>query len=209
MLAEPHVAGSPAAIRARLGPAALDQLFREARTQNAWRDIPVPDGVIHELYELLKWGPTSANSCPARFVFLKSAEAKARLEPHLSPANREKTLAAPLCVIVAYDAAFAEKLPRLFPHMPDVAAWFADPALAESTAFRNSSLQGAYLILAARALGLDAGPMSGFDQEGVDRTFFADGALRSNFLCNLGYGASEGLFPRLPRLSFDEAGQIL
>ena len=184
-------------------------MFRTARSHNAWRDAPVTDALIHELYELLKWGPTSANASPARFVFLKSPEAKGRLEPFLSAANRAKTLAAPLCVIVASDLGFADKLAFLFPHMSDVAGWFADPLLAETTATRNASLQGAYLILAARALGLDAGPMSGFDRDGVDQAFFTGTAWRSNFLCNLGYGAPEALFPRLPRLPFDEASLIL
>jgi nitroreductase len=188
---------------------ALDQLFRTARTYNAWRDEPVPTAIIHELYELLKWGPTSANTSPARFVFLTTAEAKARLEPFLSGANRAKTMSAPLCVIVAYDLGFAEKLPYLFPHVPDMQNWFADPAVAEATAFRNSALQGAYLLMAARSLGLDCGPMSGFDQEGVDQAFFADSSTRSNFLCNIGYGADDGLFARLPRLPLDEACTIL
>lgn len=195
--------------RVPLGADALDQLFRAARTHNAWRDEPVPDSVILELYELLKWGPTSANASPGRFVFLKSEAAKRRLEPFLSEANREKTMAAAVCVIVAHDMGFADHFPTLFPHMPGVGAWFAEPAVAEATAFRNGSLQGAYLILAARALGLDAGPMSGFDQKGVDDAFFAGSRWRSNFLCNLGYGAPEGLFERLPRLAFADAGQIL
>ena len=163
---------------------------------------------MRRLYDQLRWGPTSANACPARFVFVVSAAAKAQLAPHLSSANRTKTLEAPACVIVAYDLDFAGELPRLFPHAPGAADWFADVALAEATAFRNSSLQGAYLILAARALGLDCGPMSGFDHEGVDRTFFPGGRVRSNFLCNIGYGRDEALFPRNPRPSFEEACAI-
>ena len=201
------VSGTP--IRRRLEPRELDQLFRTARTYNAWRDEPVPTALIHELYELLKWGPTSANSSPARFVFLVGAEAKTRLEPYLSSANRAKTLSAPVCVIVAYERGFADKLPKLFPHDPGARSWFADPVMAEATAFRNGSLQGAYFLLAARSLGLDCGPMSGFDQEGVDREFFAGSSIRSNFLCNIGYGANEGLFPRLPRLALEEACTIL
>ena len=200
---------SGTSIRPRLEPWALDQLFRSARTHNAWRDEPIPTTLIYELYDLLKWGPTSANSSPARFVFLVTAEAKARLEPYLASANRAKTMSAPICVIVAYDLGFAEKLPNLFPHAADARNWFADPVMAEATAFRNSSLQGAYLLLAARSLGLDCGPMSGFDQEGVDREFFAGGSIRSNFLCNIGYGANETLFPRLPRLPLEEACTIL
>jgi 3-hydroxypropanoate dehydrogenase len=194
--------------RESLAAGALDQLFGEARTHNAWRGDPVPEVLLRRLYELVRWGPTSANGCPARFVFVVSAAAKAQLSPHLSSANRAKTLEAPVCVIVAYDLDFAVGLPRLFPHAPGAAVWFADAARAESTAFRNSSLQGAYLILAARALGLDCGPMSGFDHDGVDRTFFPGGRVRSNFLCNIGYGRDEALFPRNPRLSFEEACAI-
>jgi len=192
-----------------LEPSALDQLFRTARTRNAWRDDPVPETLIRELYELLKWAPTATNVAPGRFVFLTSEAAKARLSPHLSRGNRAKTMAAPVVVIVAYDMAFAEKIPQLFPHQPGAASWFADPAVAEQTAFRNGSLQGAYLIMAARALGLDCGPMSGFDRAGVDDEFFAGTSRRSNFLCNIGYGSDENLFERLPRLSFEEACQIL
>jgi 3-hydroxypropanoate dehydrogenase len=198
-----------ATIQMRLEPRALDQLFRSARTHNAWRDKPISTTLIHELYDLLKWGPTSANCSPARFVFLVTAEAKARLEPHLLSANRAKTMSAPICVIVAYDLGFAEKLPDLFPHEPDARSWFSNPVITETTAFRNSSLQGAYLLLAARSLGLDCGPMSGFDHEGVDREFFGGSSIRSNFLCNIGYGANESLFPRLPRLPLEEACTFL
>jgi 3-hydroxypropanoate dehydrogenase len=205
--AQHAISGGP--IRQRLEPQALDQLFRTARTHNAWRDKPISEALIHELYDLLKWGPTSANSCPARFVFLVTAGAKARLERHISSANRAKTMSSPICVIVGYDFGFAEKLPTLFPHAPDARSWFADPVMAEATAFRNSSLQGAYLLLAARSLGLDCGPMSGFDHAGVDREFFSGGSIRSNFLCNIGYGANDALFPRLPRLPIEEACTLL
>jgi len=188
---------------------AIDQLFRTARTQNGWQDEPVSDEVLRRLYDLVKMGPTSANALPARFVFVKSPEAKARLKACLAPTNVEKTIAAPVTVIVGYDTEFYEKLPKLFPHA-DARSWFVgNPELIQSTAFRNSSLQGAYLILAARALGLDCGPMSGFDNEKVDAEFFPDGRVKSNFLVNLGYGDSSKLFPRGPRLAFEEACQIV
>lgn len=183
----------------------LDLLFADARTHNAWRPEPLADGEIRKLYDALKWGPTSANCSPGRFVFVRSEEGKARLGAHLSRANRAKTLAAPACVIVAHDLDFAQKMPRLFPHDPSAPAWFADPAVAEETAFRNSSLQGAYLIMAARALGFDCGPMSGFDRAGVDAEFFAGTRWRSNFLVNIGRGRPEALYPRNPRLDFEEA----
>lgn len=203
-----------------LGPEALDQIFREARTYNGWLDIPVKDETIRELYGLLKWGPTSANGSPARFLFLRSQEARERLRPSLSPGNVDKTMAAPVTVIVAYDLLFYEKLPRLFPHSPKMRDLFAsNPQLVEETAKRNSSLQGAYLIMAARSLGLDCGPMSGFDNakldeeffgadkvcEGCEQEFFPAGHVKSNFLCNLGYGDPASLFPRAPRLEFEEA----
>jgi 3-hydroxypropanoate dehydrogenase len=191
-----------------LNDTALDQLFRSARTQNAFLDKPVEDTQLHALYELLKWAPTSANMSPARFVFVKSPEAKDKLKPALSEGNLAKTLAAPVTVIVAHDEDFHEKLPYLFPHA-DAKAWFDGPRESRrEVAFRNGSLQGAYLILAARALGLDAGPMSGFDNAKVDDAFFAGTAIKSNFLVNLGYGDPAGLFPRSPRLSFDEAARI-
>lgn len=191
-----------------LDAAALDQLFRTARTQNAFLDTPVEDAQLHALYELVKWGPTAANGSPARFVFVKSAEAKAKLAPALSEGNHDKTLAAPVTVIVGFDEDFHEKLPYLFPHT-DAKSWFDGPRESRhEAAFRNGSLQGAYLILAARALGLDAGPMSGFDNAKVDEAFFAGTHIKSNFLVNLGYGDPSGLFPRLPRLSFDEAARI-
>jgi 3-hydroxypropanoate dehydrogenase len=187
---------------------ALDQLFREARTHYKWQDRPVPDAKLEELYNLLKFGPTSANSSPARFLFIRTAEGKARLKEALSPGNVEKTMTAPVVAVVAHDSAFYDKLPFLFPHA-DARAWFADnPGLADTTAFRNGTLQGAYLMLAARSIGLDVGPMSGFDNRKVDDLFFGGTTWRSNFLVNLGYGDPSGLFPRAPRLSFDEACQL-
>lgn len=188
---------------------ALDQLFRTARTHNKWRDEPVPETTLRALADLLKLGPTSANSCPARIVFVRSREAKERLKWHLSDGNRAKTMAAPVTAIVGYDTEFYEKLPTLFPH-EEARSWFADkPALIESTAFRNSSLQGAYLIMAARALGLDCGPMSGFDNAGVDATFFPAGKIKSNFICSLGYGDPARVRPRSPRLAFNEFCSIV
>jgi 3-hydroxypropanoate dehydrogenase len=192
-----------------LSAAALDQLFLEARTRNAFSDRPVPQALIRRLYDVAKMGPTSGNVCPARFVFLTTPAAKARLAPHMSRANRGKAIGAAVQVIVAYDLEFADRIPELFPHNPGSAAWFEDPAVAEETAFRNGSLQGAYLILAARALGLDCGPMSGFDRAGVDTEFFAGTSWRANFLCNIGYGSEEALFDRLPRLSFEDACRVL
>ncbi len=187
--------------------AALDQLFRHARTHNAWIDKAVSDAQLHALYDLWKMGPTSANCCPARVVFVRSAEAKEKLKPALSEKNRAKTMA-PVVAIIGMDMEFYEKLPKLFPH-DDARSWFAGkPALIEATAFRNSSLQGAYLILAARALGIDTGPMSGFDNARVDEAFFAGTKIKSNFICSLGYGNPEKLFPRSPRLPFDEACRI-
>ncbi len=192
-----------------LNDAVLDQLFRTARTQNSFLDRPVDDAQLHALYDLMKWGPTAANTLPARLVFVKSAAAKARLGPALDEGNRKKTLAAPVTVIVGFDEDFHEKTPYLFPHVPDAKSWFDGPREGRHvSAFRNGSLQGAYLILAARALGLDAGPMSGFDNAKVDDAFFAGSAIKSNFLVNLGYGDPTGVFPRLPRLSFDEASRI-
>ena len=191
-----------------LNDTALDQLFRSARTQNAFFDRPVEDAQLHALYDLLKWGPTSANMSPARFVFVRSAAAKEKLRPALSEGNLAKTLAAPVTAIVAHDEDFHEKLPYLFPHT-DAKSWFDGPREGRhEAAFRNGSLQGAYLILAARAVGLDAGPMSGFDNAKVDEAFFAGTTIKSNFLVNLGYGDPAGVFPRSPRLSFDEAARI-
>lgn len=186
---------------------ALDTLFRQARTYNAFSG-EVSDDTLRQLYDLLKWGPTSANQSPARFVFVKSAEAKARLEPALSEGNHDKTMAAPVTVIIGYDADFHEKLPYLFPHT-DAKAWFDGTRESRHDhAFRNGSLQGAYLILAARALGLDCGPMSGFDNAKVDAEFFAGTAIKSNFLVNLGHGDPASIFARSPRLGFDEACRI-
>jgi 3-hydroxypropanoate dehydrogenase len=192
-----------------LSDTALDQLFRSARTFNAWLPREVSDAQLHQLYELMKFGPTSANSSPMRLVFVKSPEAKAKLAPLMSDGNRAKTMAAPVTAIVASDHAFHDKLPQLFPHA-DAKSWFeGNQPLIDTTAFRNATLQGAYVILAARALGLDCGPMSGFDNAGVDAAFFAGTAIKSNFLINIGYGdASRDLFPRSPRLSFDEACTI-
>ena len=192
-----------------LSDTALDQLFRSARTFNAWLPREVSDAQLHQLYELVKFGPTSANSSPMRLVFVKSPEAKAKLAPLLSDGNRAKSLAAPVTAIIANDHAFHDKLPQLFPHA-DAKSWFeGNQPLIDTTAFRNATLQGAYVILAARALGLDCGPMSGFDSAGVDAAFFAGTAIKSNFLINIGYGdASRDLFPRSPRLSFDEACTI-
>lgn len=188
---------------------ALDTIFRNARTQNKWRDEPVSNALLMAVYDLMRWGPTSANCSPARIVFITTLEAKERLKPHLSPGNRDKTMSAPATAIIGYDLDFAAKLPQLFPHAPDAKDWFADPAHAEKTAFRNGSLQGAYFIIAARSLGLDCGPMSGFDNDGVDKEFFAGTRVKSNFICSLGHGDPAGLFPRSPRLSFDEACKIL
>jgi 3-hydroxypropanoate dehydrogenase len=196
--------------RASIDPSAIEQIFRSARTQNGFLDQGVEDPQLRELYELLKWGPTSNNCSPARFVFLRTREAKERLRPALMPGNVEKTLNAPVTVIVATDKAFFERLPQLLPHNPKAIELYRNhPDLAESTAWRNGTLQGAYLIIAARALGLDCGPMSGFDNAKVDAEFFGGTSLRSNFLCNLGTGDPVKLFPRSPRLTFDEACQLL
>ncbi len=192
-----------------LSQSALDQLFFEARSYNAWQDKAVSDDQIRQLIDILKMGPTSANCSPARFYFVKSPEAKARLKPHLSGNNADKTMQAPVCVIIGHDLEFYEHLPKLFPHT-DARSWFVgkDEKIAE-TAFRNGTLQGAYLMLAARSLGLDCGPMSGFDSEGVDKAFFAGTSIRSNFLCNIGYGSKENLFDRSPRFAFEDMAKIL
>jgi len=188
---------------------ALNQLFREARTHSAWLPKRVPTALLHEIYDLARWGPTSANSSPARFVFLESEAAKARLLPALAPLNVEKTKAAPVSVIIAWDTEFHEALPRLFPHADMRSYFVGKQSLIDETAFRNGSLQGAYFMLAARALGLDCGPMSGFDPTKVNAEFFPDGKWKANFLCNLGYGDPSKLFPRSPRLEFDEACRVL
>ncbi len=197
---------------------ALDVLFRQARTHNVWLDQPVSDEVLRQLYDLMKFGPTSANSNPARILFLRTQEAKQRLLPALSPTNAGKTIQAPVTAIIAYDSRFFDETPKLFPNNPAMANVFSgSPQLAETTAFRNGSLQGAYFILAARALGLDCGPMSGFDNAKVDAEFFTDSAgnppafhqVKSNFLCNIGYGDAAKLFPRNPRLAFEDACRLL
>ncbi len=188
---------------------ALDTIFRNARTHNKWLDKPVSPALLMAVYDLMRWGPTSANVSPARIVFVISKAAKERLKPHLGPGNADKTMAAPATAIIGHDLDFARHLPKLFPHNPGAKDWFKDAAFAEKTAFRNGTLQGAYFIIAARALGLDCGPMSGFDNAGVDREFFAGTAVKSNFLCNVGYGDHAGVFARSPRLSFDEACKIV
>ena len=187
---------------------ALATLFTEARTHNAWLAKPVPDSLLHEVVELMRWAPTSANCSPARFVFVKSPEAKARLRPLLMEGNVEKTMAAPVTAIIGHDLEFYEHLPMLFPHA-DAKSWFVGKdQFIKTSAFRNGTLQGAYFILAARALGLDCGPMSGFDNAGVDAAFFSGTQIQSNFLVNLGYGDPAGLFPRSPRFSFDDIARI-
>ncbi|MBV8049203.1 MAG: malonic semialdehyde reductase [Paludibacterium sp.] len=192
-----------------IGKSALDQLFYNARTHSHWQKRPVPEALLHQLFELLKQCPTSANCSPARFVFITSTDAKARLLPCLAEGNVEKTREAPVTVIVGMDLAFHQHLPRLFPHA-DAQSWFnGHDELIKSTAFRNSALQGAYLILAARALGLDCGPMSGFDAALIDAAFFPQGNVRTNFLINLGYGEASKLYGRSPRFDFDEVCQIL
>lgn len=191
-----------------INEAALRRLFLDAHTHNKWQDKDVPDSVLHDMVDTLKLGPTSANCSPARFVFVKSKEAKERLKPHLSEGNRDKTMQAPVCAIIGYDTEFYEHLPKLFPHT-DAKSWFAGkPEKIKETAFRNGTLQGAYLILAARAHGLDCGPMSGFDPAGVDEAFFAGTTIKSNFLCNIGYGDLAGVRPRSPRFTFDEMARI-
>jgi 3-hydroxypropanoate dehydrogenase len=195
-----------------IDPTALDILFNEARTQNGWRDVPVTDAQLRQVFDLMKMAPTSANAQPGRFVFLRTQAAKERLRPALSPGNLEKTMAAPVVAIVAYDTDFHEHLPRVFPHNPAMKAGFegdARRAARETFAFRNGTLQGAYLILAARAVGLDCGPMSGFDNARVDAAFFPDGRVKSNFLCNLGHGDPAKVMQRLPRFGFDEVCTLL
>jgi 3-hydroxypropanoate dehydrogenase len=187
---------------------ALDTIFRRARTQNKWLDKPVSTALLMAVYELMRMGPTSANCSPARIVFAASADAKERLAVHCSPANAPKVRSAPATAIIGYDLDFASYLPKLFPHSPDAKNWFTDPALEQTTAFRNGSLQGAYFIIAARSLGLDCGPMSGFNNEAVDKAFFAGTRIKSNFICSVGHGDPAGVFGRSPRLSFDEACKI-
>ena len=192
-----------------LPQSALDQLFLTARTYNEWSDLPVDERTVRNLYDLFKWGPTSANSCPARFVWVRSSEGKSQLASLAAEMNRAKIMAAPLTVIVGYDLAFPETMPKLFPARGEMMRQaFLQPGVAEVTAARNGSLQGAYLIIAARALGLNCGPMSGFDNAGVDRAFFSGTRIKSNFICSLGYGKPGTLFPRNPRLTFEEAGHF-
>jgi 3-hydroxypropanoate dehydrogenase len=200
-----------ALVPSTLDQAALDLLLLKARTQNGWLPTPVSDDQLRRIYDIVKMGPTSANSCPARFVFLRTPEAKARLLPALSPGNVDKTRQAPVTVIIGYDTRFYEWLPtKLFTHRPEMADNYAkNPALAEATAFRNGTLQGAYFMLAARAIGLDVGGMSGFDNRKVDAEFFADGRIKSNFLCNVGHGEPSKVMQRLPRLDFEEACTLL
>ena len=208
----------------RIDAGALESLFFDARSYSQWLDRPVSDDTLRELYDVLKWAPTSANAAPARFAFVRSKEGKERLRRTLAPLNVDKVMSAPVTVIVGYDVRFYDQLPKLFPHSPGMATLYAaNPELTETTARRNSSLQGAYLIMAARALGLDCGPLSGFDNMKVDEEFFAagqpcfgcdqeffpEGHVRSNFLCNLGYGDPASLHPRLPRLPFGEACSLL
>jgi 3-hydroxypropanoate dehydrogenase len=188
---------------------AIDQIFRTARTRNAWTDKPVTTDDMRAIYDLARMGPTSANISPARFVWVASAEGKEKLAALAMPGNAPKIRQAPVTVIVAYDLDFAEKVPYLFPHAPEAKAWFADPEFARVAAFRNGSLQGAYLIMAARALGFDCGPMSGFDNAKVDAAFFAGTRIESNFICSIGEGTEENLFARSPRLTFEEAGWIV
>jgi 3-hydroxypropanoate dehydrogenase len=207
----------------RTSDEALDILFRRARTFSTWFDKPVSDDLLRDVYDLMKWGPTSMNGCPVRILFLRTNESKERLRPALAAGNVQKTMAAPVTAIIANDMRFYDKLPKLMPYNPKAAGLFENsPELAEVTAKRNATLQGAYFMLAARALGLDCGPMSGFDSARVDQEFFgaglerngiceeySPGRLKSNFLCNLGYGDPAGLHPRLPRLTFDEACRLL
>lgn len=188
---------------------ALDTLFMNARTYNNWQEKVISEDILKKLFDLTIMAPTSANCAPARFIFLQSQEAKEKLKPCLDPGNVDKTMSAPVTVIIAKDMDFYEEMPRLFPHT-DAKAWFVgNDKLIKETAYRNSALQGAYLITAARALGLDCGPMSGFDKQAVKDTFFADKNWKANFLCNLGYGDAEGLYPRSPRFSFDDVCEVL
>ena len=189
---------------------ALDTIFRTARSHNAWLDRPVSDEQLGQMYDVMKWGSTSANCSPARILFVKSAQAKEKLKPLLMEGNQAKTMAAPVCAVIGYDVEFYEKLPDLFPHDLTAKTWFNGSAeFAEQTAFRNGSLQGAYLMIAARALGLDCGPMSGFDVDGVTKAFFEGTTYKANFLCNIGYGDPSALFDRSPRLAFDDACKVL
>lgn len=191
-----------------LSESALDTLFKSARSHNGWFDTPVTEAQLLTIYELMKMGPTAANSCPARLLFVKSDEAKQRLKPCLSEGNIEKCMTAPVVAIIGMDMEFYEKLPKLFPHT-DARSWYVGkPEAIEKTAFRNSTLQGAYFIMAARSIGLDCGPMSGFNAEKINETFFPNTAIKANFICAIGYGDESKIFPRHPRLSFEEACKI-
>jgi 3-hydroxypropanoate dehydrogenase len=201
--------GEHAAAAKSIDEEALNQIFRSARTYTSWLAKPVPVELLQKIYELARMGPTSANGSPGRFVFLTTAEAKARLKPALVPGNVEKTMTAPVTAIVAWDTEFHENLPKLFPHSNMRSRFVENEKFKDETAFRNGSLQGAYFIIAARALGLDCGPMSGFDVNKVNAEFFADGKWKANFLCNLGYGDKSKLNPRNPRLTFEEACRVL
>jgi 3-hydroxypropanoate dehydrogenase len=196
-----------------IADAALDQIFRTARTRRGWTDEETPEVLIRAAYDLAKLGPTASNITPARFLFVRSKEAKARLEPYLDEGNRKQTMSAPYTAIVAYDLAFADHLHKLIPHAPNAKEWFADPENAEWNAIQSGSLQGAYLLIAARSLGLDCGPMNGFRREGVDREFFIGDPVmkswRSNFLINIGHGDDTRVRPRAPRLDFDEACRVI
>jgi 3-hydroxypropanoate dehydrogenase len=192
-----------------LSDAGLDKIFRQARTHRAWRDEPVSDVLLEAIYDLAKMGPTTVNCSPLRVAFLRSPQAKEKLRPALEAGNVDKTMTAPVTAIIANDMAFYEKLPQLFPHIDARKLFVGKPELIDETAMRNGSLQGAYFIIAARALGLDCGPMSGFDRRQVDDAFFADTTWRANFLCNLGHGNPDRLRPRAPRLDFDDACQLL
>ena len=194
---------------APLSDAVLSQLFTRARSRNGWTDRPVDPALLHRLYDLTKFGPTAVNNTPARFVFVTSPEAKARLIPLMSEGNRAKTQQAPVAAIIGMDVDFHETLPRLFPHAPGAKDWFADADARRNVALLNASLQGGYFITAARSLGLDVGPMVGFDHAAVKAEFFPDSAIEPVFIANLGYGSDENLFPRSPRLDFDEAARIL
>jgi 3-hydroxypropanoate dehydrogenase len=209
MMQNPTANQNTISLKTSISEEALDQLFHQARTHSAWRSEPVPTGLLRKIYDLARLGPTSANASPARFLFLTTPEAKARLKPTLMPLNVEKTMAAPVTVLIAWDTEFHEKLPKLFPHADMRSFFVGNQPLINETAFRNSSLQAAYFILAARALGLDCGPMSGFDADKVNAEFFADGKWKVNLICNLGYGDADKLFPRNPRLEFEEAASIL
>ncbi len=190
---------------------ALDTIFTQARTHSVWQNRDVPDQLLRDIVDLMKWGPTSANICPARFVFVKSKAAKEKLSPHMDEGNRDKTMKAPATVIIAFDLKFYEKTDILAPHNPKVIrSWFEGmPAKIQQAAFRNGTLQGAYFMIAARALGLDCGPMSGFNADGVKKEFFPEEDWTPNFLCNLGYGDASKLHPRAPRLSFDQSSKII